>query len=82
MPCNCKILVNIRPIGPWPATSDGVAGQQVQAVDGLEDGVDGFEHGAFGEGISGGDFHDAGQDEGHARGRIRRSRRRRARTRR
>src|ERR1017187_10385663 len=43
----------------------GDAVQQVQTVDGLEDGVDGFEHRAFREGIFGGDFHDAGQDEGH-----------------
>ena len=50
---------------PLPGHEHGVAGQQVQAADGLEDGVDGFEHGAFREGIFGGDFHDAGQDEGH-----------------
>ena len=50
---------------PLPGHERGVAGQQVQAADGLEDGVDGFEHGAFREGIFGGDFHDAGQDEGH-----------------
>ena len=49
---------------PLAGDKHGVAGQQVQTVDRLEDGVDGFEHRAFGEGICGGDFHDAGQDEG------------------
>ena len=50
---------------PLPGHEHDVAAQQGQPADGLEDGVDGFEHGAFGKGISGGNFHDAGQDEGH-----------------
>jgi len=44
---------------------DGVTGLQVEAVDGFEDGVDGFEHGGFLEGVAGGDFDDAREDEGH-----------------
>ena len=50
---------------PLPRHEHDVAAQQVQAPDGLEHGVDGFEHRAFGEGIFGRNFHDAGQDEGH-----------------
>ncbi len=50
---------------PLPRHEHGVAAQQVQAADGLEHGVDGFEHRAFREGIFGRDFHDAGQDERH-----------------
>ena len=50
---------------PLPGHEHDIAAQQGQAADGLEDGVDGFEQGAFGEGISGRNFHDAGQDEGH-----------------
>jgi len=50
---------------PLPGHEDVVAGQKVQTADGFEDGVDGFEHGAFRERIGGGNFHDAGQDEGH-----------------
>ena len=65
MPRSCRIFVNIRPIGPCPATSTASPGSRFKPLDGLEDGVDGFEHGAFGEGIFGGNFHDAGQDEGH-----------------
>jgi hypothetical protein len=45
--------------------SVAIAGQKVQTTYGFEDGVDGFQQGAFGERIFGGDFHDAGQDEGH-----------------
>ena len=43
----------------------GIAAQEGKPVDGLEDGIDGFLHGAFDEGVSGRDFDDAGQDEGH-----------------
>jgi sterol desaturase/sphingolipid hydroxylase (fatty acid hydroxylase superfamily) len=51
--------------GPLPRYEDVVAGQQIEAVDGFEDGVHGLEHGAFLKGVFGGDFHDAAQDEGH-----------------
>ncbi len=40
-----------------------IAAQQGQAADRLEDGVDGFEHGAFLERISRRNFHHAGQHE-------------------
>ena len=50
---------------PLPGHEHVVAGQQVQPLDGLEHGVDGFEHGAFGEGIFRRNFHHAGQNEGH-----------------
>ena len=50
---------------PLPGHEHDVATQQGQSADGFEDGVDGFEHGAFGKGIPGGNFHDAGQDERH-----------------
>jgi hypothetical protein len=51
----------------WPLAGDedGVAVLEREAVDGFEDGVDWLLHGAFEEGIAPGDFHDAGQDEGH-----------------
>ncbi len=48
---------------PLPGHQHDVAAQQRQPANGFEDGVDGFEHGAFGKGILGGNFHDAGQDE-------------------
>jgi hypothetical protein len=50
---------------PLTGHEHDVATQQGQSADGFEDGVDGFEQGALGEGIFGGNFHDAGQDEGH-----------------
>ena len=49
---------------PLPGHEHDVATQQGQSADSFEDGVDGFEQGALGKGISGGNFHDAGQDEG------------------
>lgn len=44
---------------------DGVAVQQVQAANGFEDGINGFEHCALLKGILGWNFHDARQDKGH-----------------
>ena len=51
--------------GALPGHEHGVAGQQGEAADGFEDGVNGFEHGSLLEGAGPGNFHDAGQDEGH-----------------
>ena len=62
MPRNCRILVNIKPIGPWPATSTASPGNRFRRLHGFEDGVDGFEHGALFKRIFGRDFDDAGQD--------------------
>jgi len=50
---------------PLPGHEYDVATQQRQSADSFEDGVDGFEHGAFGKGILGWNFHDAGQHERH-----------------
>ncbi len=51
--------------GALARDEDVVAGQEVQAFDSLEDGVDGFEHRAFLEGVSRRNFHDARQDKRH-----------------
>ena len=51
--------------GPLPRHEHGVATQEGKLGDGLEDGIDGFLHGAFEEGVLARDFDDAGQDKGH-----------------
>ena len=51
--------------GPLPGDEHVVAAQDGEAFDGFQNGVDGFQHRAFYEGVARGNFHDAGQDERH-----------------
>jgi hypothetical protein len=51
--------------GPLPRYEDGVATQEGQAVHGLENGVDGFQHGAFEERITVWNLHKAREHKGH-----------------
>ncbi len=51
--------------GPLPCHEHVVAGQEVKAIDGFENGVDRLEHGAFFKGIFSGNFYDAAENERH-----------------
>gem|GEM_PF-541106 len=50
--------------GTLAGDKDDVLGEERELADGLEDGVDGFEEGAFQEGVGPWDPHDAGEAEG------------------
>src|SRR5215211_7861999 len=48
------------------ANDEGViTGKKIEAMNGLEGGIDGLEHGAFVKGVAGGNSDDTGEDKGH-----------------
>ena len=51
--------------GPLPCHEHVVAGQKIEAIDGLEDGVHRLKHGTLFKGIFSRDFYDAAQNERH-----------------